>query len=295
MPERPCPIEGPLPRSNGKRHVSRLLLALIAALIAPLAAASAEPVPPIRGVIWQLYEGAPEARGSWHRLGARELLVQWTAVDGVAYVPGTGMSEAERIPDWARIRTEPWARGGVILGLSGRASEQETRRSIDTMVEESLRIARLRHPFPIAGYYFPAEVDTYWTDAPQVLPAALARLPRPLWISVYDSENIGAERFARWIASFMPRDVGVLFQDSVGIHVRSPREARRYADALRRRLGRNRVRVIAEAFRQLPDQSFRPATAEELRPQLHAMRGYEIYLFDGPHYVSDRLVEDLLR
>jgi hypothetical protein len=272
--------------------VSRLALTLAATVALPFAAAEARPVPPIDGVVWQLYEGAPEARGSWHRLGARELLVQWTAVDGIAFVPGTGMREADQMPDWPRIGGEPWARS-FILGLSGRASEQEARRSLDAMVEEGRRIARLPMPVPVAGWYFPAEVDTYWLDAPQVLPAALARLPRPLWISVYDSENIGAEPFARWIASFMPRDVGIFFQDSVGIHVRSPREARRYADALRRRLGRDRVRLIAEAFRQLPDQSFRPATAAELRPQLSAYRGYSIYLFDGPHYVSDALVGEL--
>jgi len=273
--------------------LTRLSTALAAALALPAAQCEAQPVPPIEGVIWQLYEGAPAARGNWHRLGARELLVQWTAVDGIAYVPGTGMTDAERLPDWERISGEPWARS-FIVGLSGRSSEQETRRSIDAMIDESRRIARLRLPFPVAGWYFPAEVDTYWTDAPRVLPAALARLPRPLWISVYDSENIGAERFARWIASFMPRDVGIFFQDSVGINVRSPQEARGYADALVRRLGRNRVRLIAEAFRQLPDESFRPATVAELAPQLRAYQGYTVYLFDGPHYVSDRLVEELL-
>lgn len=35
---------------------------------------------------------------------------------------------------------------------------------------------------------------------------------------------------------------------------------------------------------------FRPVSADELAPQIQAMRGFEIYLFDGPHYLNDRAV-----
>src|SRR5688572_2980491 len=117
-------------------------LLLLCLAVTPLAAAAAAPSP-VTGVVWQLHPKAPDASGSWHRLGARELLVQWTVADGVAYVSGTGLPEAPRMPDWKRIAREPWAER-VIVGLSGRADEQTARRSLDAMAAESMRVARLR-------------------------------------------------------------------------------------------------------------------------------------------------------
>jgi hypothetical protein len=266
---------------------------VLAALLLPFAPdAPANPRSPALGVVWQLHENAPDAKGSWHRLGARELLIQWLAVDGIAYVPGTALKPSRRMPDWQRIAREPWAEK-VIVGLSGRSDEQSARRSLDAMVAESLAITRLRFPFRVSGWYFPAEVDAKWKEAPALLPPLLARLPRPLWISAYDSDNIGAKQFADWLGKWLPRDVGVLFQDGVGIHVRTPGVAREYADALRERLGEERVGVIAEAFRS-ESGSFRPARASELRPQLAAYAAFPVYLFDGPHYVNEKLVNELL-
>ncbi len=271
----------------------RLMKAGLAGLSLALPLRAAAPaLPSLSGVVWQLHGNAPDARGSWQRLGARELIVQWLAVDGVAFVPGTRMRAAPRMPDWARIAKEPWAER-VIVGLSGRFDEQATRRSLGTLLEESLAIARLKLPFNVSGWYFPAEVDPHWREAPQVLPPVLARLPRPLWITIYDTDNIGAERYADWIASFMPKDVQVLFQDSVGVGVRDAPAARRYADALAARLGEERVAIEVEAFRNERGR-FRPASAAELRAQLPAFRGYRLYLFDGPHYVSDRVVDELV-
>ena len=253
--------------------------------------ASAQPLPPITGVVWQLYETAPDATGSWHRLGARELLIQWTAVDGIAYVPGTRMRPSKRMPDWERIAREPWAER-VIVGLSGRTDEKGARRALDAMLAESLVITRLSFPFKVSGWYFPAEIDPSWKEAPAALPPVLEKLPRPLWISAYDGDGIGAAEFAAWLASWLPRDVGVLFQDGVGVHVRSAPVAREYVDALAARLGEARVGLIAEAFRE-QDGKFRPATAAELKAQLAAYRSLPIYLFDGPHYVPERVVREL--
>lgn len=271
--------------------VGRFLAALFLGGLSMHAAAQGA-IPPVTGVVWQLHESAPDAKGTWHRLGARELLIQWTAVDGIAYVPGTAMRAPRRLPDWHRIGAEPWAER-VIVGLSGRSDEQETRRSLAPMVAESLRISRLAFPFRVSGWYFPAEVDPTWKEAPTVLPGKLDELPRPLWISAYDGEGIGASAFADWLAAWLPRHVGVLFQDGVGAHARSAAVAREYAEALAARLGRARVAIIAEAFRAEGGR-FRPATAAELRPQLAAYRGFPLYLFDGPHYVSDRVVNELL-
>jgi hypothetical protein len=273
--------------------VNRLAVLCLATL--PLAGGAQAPeaaIPPVTGVMWQLYEKAPDAKGSWHRLGARELLLQWTAVDGIAYVPGTGLRQSKRMPDWQRIATEPWAER-VIVGLSGRSDETRARRSLEQMLAESLRISRLPFPFRVSGWYFPAEVDPSWGEAPSLLPPVLERLPRPLWISAYDGEGIGAAEFADWLASWLPRHVGVLFQDGVGLHVRDAAVARHYAEALASRLGKARVAIIAEAFRA-EGSRFRPATARELKAQLAAYGGFPLYLFDGPHYVSERVVEELL-
>ena len=71
--------------------------------------------------------------------------------------------------------------------------------------------------------------------------------------------------------------------------------AREYADALSETLGKRRVRIIAEAFRPQAGGGFRAATSAELLPQLVAYKGYRVYLFDGPHYVSAELVDALLK
>ena len=123
---------------------------------------------------------------------------------------------------------------------------------------------------------------------------SLAPLPRPLWISVYDNGNIGEGPMADWLQSWLPADVGVFFQDGVGLHTRDPGPARRYADALRQRLGPHRFRLIAEAFRPAP-KGFRPAQASELLPQLRAYAGHAVFVFDGPHYLHDDTIEALRR
>jgi len=269
------------------------MIAFIAAMALAYVPAADAASDSVTGVVWQLHEHAPDANGAWHKLGARELLLQWTAVDGVAFVRGTGMQQSSRMPNWKRIAKQPWAQS-VILGLSGRTSEEATRSSLEPMVEESLRIATLDFPFTVSGYYFPAEVDPTWKEAPAELPPALARLPRPLWISVYDRSNMGPRNFADWLAGWLPGDVGVLLQDGVGIHVRTAPVAREYADALAERLGKPRVRIIAEAFREESGR-LRPAKAPELRQQLATYSGFPVYLFDGPHYVSEHLVKDVLR
>jgi hypothetical protein len=263
---------------------------LLVGLLAP-AIAAAE-VPPVEGFMWQLHEQMADARGSWHRLGARELILQWAAVDGIAYVPGLNQRPSARMPDWQRIAREPWAER-VIVGLSGRMDEQTARRSLPAMLEESLAVSRLSFPFKVSGWYFPAEVDPVWKDAPKVLPPVLNKLPRPLWISVYDGEGIGAQKFAAWLVSWLPPDVNVLFQDGVGAHGRSVPDARQYAEVLAKALGKERFAVMIEAFR-LENGKFRPASAAELKPQLKAFAGYRLYLFDGPHYVPERVVEELV-
>ncbi len=278
--------------------IAAVTLALMGACTAlpsgPAAAAerAGEPKALAQGIVWQPDDRHMNPHGDWDALGVSDLLVQWTAIDGMALIPGTDLPTAGRLPDWRRTGREPWARN-VIVGLAGRFDEHAARTHTAQLAAQSLELAAERLPVHVAGWYFPVEVDPTWHDAPALKPL-LERLPRPLWISVYDNSNIGGEALAAWLDTWLPRDVGVFFQDGCGGYVREPRVARAYADALAARLGPARVRIIAEAFRTMPQGGFRAAVADELAPQLTAYRGYPIYLFDGPHYVSAALVQSVV-
>ncbi|MFM0290914.1 alpha-amylase family protein [Paraburkholderia megapolitana] len=246
-----------------------------------------------QGVVWQIDENHIDPHGDWDKLGVSDLLVQWTAVDDTSFLPGAGMQTAARLPDWTRVAGEKWARN-VIVGLAGRFDETTARAQTAQLIERSKKLAAVHPPVHVVGYYFPVEVDPTWKDASALRPL-LDTLPRPLWISVYDRSNIGGPALAAWLDSWLPRDVGVFLQDGCGVYARGPAVAREYADALAARLGKDRVRIIAEAFRPAQGGGFRSATAAELSSQLTAYRGYPAYLFDGPHYVSTQLVQELLR
>ncbi|KXV09559.1 hypothetical protein CR51_10445 [Caballeronia megalochromosomata] len=246
----------------------------------------------VDGIVWQPDNAHADPRGDWDRLGAHELIVQWTAVDGIAFVPGAGLRAAARMPDWERIGQEPWARD-VIVGLAGRFDEAAARANAAQLVIESMSLAEVHPPVHVTGYYFPVEIDPTWQNA-SALRTMLDALPRPLWISVYDRANVGGKAIAEWLDQWLPRDVGVLLQDGCGVYAREPRVAREYADQLAAKLGRHRVRIIAEAFRPQAGGGFRSATVDELKPQIDAYRGYRTYLFDGPHYVSGDIVQGLV-
>lgn len=285
---------GVLPHRLARAGV-RLVLLSIAYAAAAFTAACADMPRDSRaqGIVWQLDNATANPVGDWQLFGARELLVQWIAVDDTAFVLGTGLQTAANLPDWARIGREPWAKD-VILGLAGYADENRARANVDKLVRMSAQVAQAASGLPlhVTGYYFPVEVDPTWADAPK-LASLMTSLPRPLWISVYDRSNVGGKALADWLASWLPGDVGVFFQDGCGVYARVPSVTREYLDALSAKLGAGRVRVIAEAFRPSEHGGFRAATADELRMQLAAYRGYSTYLFDGPHYVSNELARAL--
>ncbi|MGN6389959.1 MAG: hypothetical protein ACTHL1_10635 [Burkholderiaceae bacterium] len=251
------------------------------------------PPDPVRGIVWQPDNATARPHGDWERLGAHALLVQWTAVDGLAFVENAGLPTAPVLPDWERIAGEPWARD-VILGLAGRFNEAAAREDVAELAALSRRLAALPSPLHVVGWYFPVEVDPTWKSAPR-LASLLAPLPRPLWISVYDTANIGPEPLADWLATWLPEDVGILFQDGVGVYARSAAVARDYAKTLVARFGRKRVKIIAEAFRPAVGGGFRSARVEELAPQLAQYDGFEVFLFDGPHYLNPALTDALAK
>jgi hypothetical protein len=276
-----------------KTSLAALLVGVIGVAVDALYELGQGARPNIAGIVWQPDNATVGIHGEWQKLGAHELLVQWTAVDSQAFVPGSGLPEVPVLPDWARIAKAPWAQD-VIVGLAGFFSENRSRDNIEELAVLSEQMARVKTPLNVTGWYFPAEVDPSWSRAKE-LPALLARLPRPLWISVYDGVNIGPQATADWLKSWLPDDIGVFFQDGVGVYARTAPVARTYADALRKTLGKNRVKIIVEAFRPQVGGGFRSATADELKPQIAAYRGYPLYLFDGPHYVTPDVVEGLLK
>lgn len=268
-----------------RRLLSGLLLA------ASLLAGCAVTVPPIEGIVWQIDNDTTAPSGDWEKLGVKRLLVQWTVVDDLAFVEGTPLPSGAKMPDWKHIAGQPWA-SEVILGLAGRFDERAARGDIEGLAKLSAQLARTPPPVNVTGWYFPVEIDPTWQEAARLGPL-LRELPNPLWISVYDSANVGPEELAESLVQWLPPHVGVFFQDGVGVHAREPYVARHYANVLVRRLGRDRVRVIAEAFRPKEGGGFRPATLAELRPQLATYAGFPIYLFEGPRYVPSQLVREL--
>jgi hypothetical protein len=276
-----------------RRHrAQRWLRVLAGAVLAAAAQLGGAAEPLAQGIVWQIDNEHVNPYGNWQQLGVQDLLVQWTAVDNTAFVSTPDIPAAPHLPDWPRIAREPWAHD-VIVGLAGSFSETTSRSQAIQLVELSAKLVRYTPPVHIVGWYFPVEIDPSWHDA-KTLRSVLCALPRPLWVSVYDRTNIGGAALADWLNTWLPSDVGVLFQDGCGVYAREAPVARAYADVLSAKLGAQRVRLIAEAFRPAQGGGFRPATAAELAAQLAYYHGYRTYLFDGPHYVSDELVHALL-
>ena len=271
---------------------------LLVVLLLGLSACQSVPRKPfhVQGIVWQPHQGAPDPRGNWHKLGAEQLLVQWSVVDGIAYVPVEEGRQSETGPDWRRIAREPWAQS-IVLGLAGRFDTHLARTQGAELSRQSLGIATSLSgqsgAIKVSAWYFPIEVDPSWAGATQMR-EWLAPLPRPLWVSVFDHQHLGPAAFSAFVSTWLPTDVGVFFQDGVGLHVREAAVAREYLDALRNRFGPERVKVIAEVFRPNPGGGFRSATAEEIRSQLPVYDSYPIFLFDGPTYLPGSLVEELL-
>lgn len=247
----------------------------------------------IDGIVWQIHDGSLDPYGEWQKLGAHSLLLQWIVLNGVAFVPGLGIETIADPPNWARIAKEPWAQS-IIVGLASLSNEPEARRNVAALVDLSARVAAKPLPFEAAGYYFPVEADPTWADAPK-MGALLSALPRPLWVSAYDNSNIGAGPFADWVDSWLPKDVGLFFQDGVGLYMRTPQSARQYGEALTAKLGAGRFSMILEAFRPAGGDKLRPATLAEIRPQIDAYRGFDTFVFEAPHYLDRKLVNALTR
>ena len=240
------------------------------------------PVALVTGIFWQPDRATAKPEGIWHQIGARQLVVQWTAVDDRALWADPYLAESVFAVDWEALRQQPWAQQ-ITVGLTGHNSEMASRNQVDHLARlAALNIQNL--PLPAAAYYFPVEVDPTWQDTTQ-LSMALNRLPRPLWISLYAQAAV-PDDLSTWLKSWLPDDVCLFVQDGVGVGVRSAEQALQFYLDIKRHRPEACTALIAEAFRTREGEGFRGAYPWELAQQLDVYRGESIFLFDGPHYVG---------
>ena len=69
-------------------------------------------------------------------------------------------------------------------------------------------MAKLAAPLNVVGWFFPVEIDLTWAEASALEPL-LAQPPRPLWISVYESANVGPEVLLQRLMKGYSSDVGM--------------------------------------------------------------------------------------
>lgn len=262
----------------------------------------APPAPQFRGMLWQTLNTNVDYRRSWDSLGITKTMFQWVAVDGSSFIPQSILPLHTGQLNLTEIAAQPWA-SEIVIGLPGIFNEVTARASAADLADLAQQFGALTYPSNAIGFYFPIEIDPTWTAAPTVLGPLWAQLPRPLYVSCYygigtttPAETIAA---ANWLASFIPSDVTLLFQDGVGAHEVSIAEANRRYQELRSVFGSRKVELIAEAFRVNPDYAgvegtyFVRATAAQLNQQLTAYSQYPIWLFDGPNYLTEQLISDV--
>lgn len=233
---------------------------------------------PVHGVIWQPTADYPAPRGCLSELGAKALLVQWSAVYTPAHQkPSYRVSRAQL----AAIARRGWVQG-LLVGLAGEFDMRRARLRASFLARRSQRVhARLSRLGQ--GYYAPIEISPQWRST-RAIRDYLRALPRPLWVSVYGGYDLSNRVFGNWMATWLPAHVHVLYQDGVGTgQATAPRAARR-VKALMHRFGAQRVAIVLEAFRRR-QRRFEPAPIGAIARQLRAYRGLRVWLF-SPRYMG---------
>ena len=145
--------------------------------------------PVIEGIVWQPDNTTVAPRGIWNELGARQLLVQWIVVDDLAFVPGT---DFKLMPEAARLGTHRAAnRGRRRSSWVWRGATTSARRAteIGELAAISRGLAGLPTPLKVIGLVFPRRGRSDLDRGARGWSTRSASLPRPLWISVYDSSQ----------------------------------------------------------------------------------------------------------
>lgn len=268
-----------------KYSIGLIIGVFVIVMITGMVVVDKRQLPPAQviGVFWQPdLHSQPE--GNWDLLGVTTFIPQFGTVDGKSWFQGERIPAWQTLPNWKKVKQQAWSKH-LILGLSGRYNETEARAQVEALGVESLNFLKnTDFPFKADAYYFPVEADPTWLRV-HALGKTLETLPKPLWVSIYSAE---AEplHYDLWLKSWLPEQTNVFFQDGVGTGVRTAEQAVKIANQLNKTIGDHRVLIILEAFRMTEDHKTRAATPWEIIEQLKAYEGQQVYIFDGPHYMS---------
>jgi len=270
---------------NGPGVAALITAALVTGLAALAAGVAARPAPDatFETVIWQPDCLSAGQVRNYRPLGARTLLLQWTAVEDQRFL-GRGADLCAL--DWRAAQR----RSGdlrLVVGLQG---------AYHPRVQDLPALARasraLAAGWPGGTFYAPVELRPDWPAAP--VRAYLQALPRPLWVSVYAARGGYTPALVAWVARAVPADVRVLVQDGVGVGHASPEDAAAVVRALRAQRGADGAAVIVEVFRPRAGGGWRAAWPWELAGQLRAYRDLPRVAFDGPHYMTGAWIRSLV-
>lgn len=266
------------------------------------------------GMFWQTMNDNVDYRRSWEKLGISKTMFQWVAVDDSSFITGSSLPMHLKQLNLTDVATYPWA-DEIVIGLPGMndTAQSRTAVNVEKLITQAEQFAAFTYPDEATGkgFYFPVEIDPGWTDIDTALTTSrwnrLRAFAGTLYVSVYYGNdtylsNLGlnAQTAAAWVATHIPGDVVVLFQDGVGAHDVPINTAITRYRALQDALGTARVELIAEAFRYNPDhndvpgQYYKSATAAQLRQQMFAYRNFKTWLFDGPEYLTTQLIQEVL-
>lgn len=262
----------------------------------------------IDGIFWQTLNANVDYRSRWELLGVTGTMFQWVAVgttveEMASFLPNDLVSipnKYSKTLNISDVATYPWAED-IIIGLAGFWGESTSRANTALMTTWATEIASLSWPTNVSGYYFPLEIDPTWTDAPTVMQSVFSALPRPLYVSAYYGNNVNTAEAAAWLASFIPSDVTLLFQDGVGAFNVSVPEAAIRINQLIAAFPANKVEIILEAFRVNPNYAgvdgtyFLPATANQILEQAASFSKLgKVWAFDGPSYITSKIIQEML-
>lgn len=270
---------------NLRINKTLICLVIFCLVFSWLVKAAVRPQPPAKivGIFWQP-DLETQPAGNWDILGAKTFVPQFGITNGKSWFPTSNMKEWEKLPNWEKVQTEPWAKN-LILGLSGDYNEVEARAYVVEHGKTSLKfIQQVELTRSPQAYYFPVEADPTWLRV-SALSKTLQLLPKPLWVSIYSNESEPLN-YTTWVESWLPQNTNVFLQDGVGTGVRTPQQAIKIAQNLQNKFGKDRVVIILEAFRHNKNGEFRAAYPWEIIQQLKAYEGQNVYIFDGPHYVN---------
>jgi len=245
----------------------------------------------LKGVIWQPTLDYNTPKGYWNLLGADTLLIQWMHLEKRAWIQNVNYPTWEPSPNWTEILSKPWAEN-IIFGLSCDFSLSKSRaeclyhRKVSIDIAKSIQ--KLHIPNPIHGWYAPIELDPSWKDNKKIADY-IQGMPKPLYISSFVGKYEDPQKYADWVASWLPSDAHLLFQDCVGTGVLTIKESLEYINALIAKLGRERVNVILEAFIINKEKKLQTAPLPSIakRLLLYKKLGVSSYLFSC-RYLSIR-------